>query len=334
MNPAIVALGLLGALLASAPAMAATVYVANERAGSLTVIDEATNATRTLALDVLPHNVDLTPDGKTLLIAGMPSGHAQGGHDGHAEQSGRLLLLDAGNAPGPAKVVEVGGHPAHVVPDSSGSLAFVTDAASHTVVVVDLAAGQVLGRIEVGRYPHGLRLSPDGRTLAVANRDSDDVSLIDVSRRTQTARIAVGRQPVQVAFTPDGQRLFVSLSGENAVAAVNLHSHTRTATYPVGPGPIQLAVSPDGAKLVVANQGSREVPGHSLSILDTATGRLIATTEVGKGAHGVSIAGSRSRAYAYVSNAFEDSVSVVDLESHKELARHPTGAGPNGIVAR
>lgn len=332
MKPAIFALSLLGALLAGTPAMAATVYVANERAGSLTVIDEETNTTRTLALDVLPHNVDLTPDGKTLLIAGMSGGHAQGGHDGHAEQSGLLLLLDADNAAVPARVVAVGGHPAHVVPDRSGSLAFVTDAASHAVVVVDLAAGQVMGRIEVGRYPHGLRLSPDGLTLAVANRDSDDVSLIDVSSRTQTARIAVGRQPVQVAFTPDGQRLFVSLSGENAVAAVDLHSRTRTATYPVGPIPIQLAVTPDGAKLVVANQGSQAMPGHSLSILETATGRLIATTEVGKGAHGVSIAGSGSR--AYVSNAFEDSVSVVDLESHKELARHPTGAAPNGIVAR
>lgn len=331
MKPALAALGLLSALLASAPALAATVYVANERAGSLTVIDEERNTTRTLALDVLPHNVDLTPDGKTLLIAGMSRGHAQGGHDDHAEQGG-LLLLDASNAGGPGKVVEVGGHPAHVVPDSSGSLAFVTDADSHAVVVVDLVAERVMERIEVGRYPHGLRLSPDGRTLAVANRDSDDVSLIDVSSRTQTVRIAVGRQPVQVAFTPDSQRLFVSLSGENAVAAVNLHSRTRTATYPVGPIPIQLAVTPDGAKLVVANQGSKSKPGHSLSILETATGRLIATTEIGNGAHGVSIVGNGSR--AYVSNAFEDSVSVVALDSHKELTRYPTAAGPNGIVAR
>ncbi|MBV2131620.1 YncE family protein [Pseudomonas sp. MAP12] len=332
MKPAIVALGLLGALLASAPAMAATIYVANERAGSLTVIDEATNTTHTLALDVLPHNVDLTSDGKTLLIAGMPAGHAQGGHDGHADQGGLLQLLDANQTAGPARLIAVGGHPAHVVPNLTGKLAFVTDADSHTVAVVDLRTAKVQDRVEVGRYPHGQRLSPDGRTLAVANRDSNDVSLIDVASRTQMARIAVGRQPVQVAFTPDGQRLFVSLSGENAVAAVDLQSQRHSATYPVGPGPIQLAVSPDGTKLVVANQGNRKMPGHSLSILETATGRLIATTEVGKGAHGVSIVGNGSR--AYVSNAFEDSVSVVDLESYQELARHPTGAGPNGIVAR
>ncbi|MNZ80426.1 Lactonase, 7-bladed beta-propeller [compost metagenome] len=329
MKPVIVALGLLSALLASSPALAATVYVANERAGSLTVIDEKTRSTRTIAVDVLPHNVDLSHDGKILLIVGMPAAH---GHGVHGEQGGRLLVLDAVNPAASATAVALGGHPAHVVPDTRGEWAFVTDADSHAVLVIDLAASRVVARIPVGRYPHGLRLSPDGRTLAVANRDSDDVSLIDVVSRTQTVRIAVGRQPVQVAFTPDGQRLFVSLSGENAVAAVNLQSRTRTATYPVGPSPIQLSVSSDGAKLVVANQGSQAMPGHSLSILETATGRLIATTEVGNGAHGVSIAGNGSR--AYVSNAFEDSVSVVDLDSHKELARYPTEAGPNGIVAR
>jgi YVTN family beta-propeller protein len=329
MRPRLFALSLAGALagalFASAPAMAATVYVANERAGSLTVIDEDAPSNRTLALDMLPHNVDLTPDGKNLLIVGMP-----GGHGDHGE-GGRLLVLDALNPAASATTVIVGGHLAHVVPDTNGKLAFITDADSHAVLVTDLAAGRVVERIQVGRYPHGLRLSPDGQTLAVANRDSDDVSLIDVTRRQQIARIAVGKKPVQVAFAPDGQRLFVSLSGENAVAAVDPNQRTLIDTYPVGPGPIQLSVSPDGKQLVVANQGSEQAPGHSLSILDTATGRLIASPEVGKGAHGVSIAGDGTR--AYISNAFDDSVSVVDLGTHKELTRYPTEAGPNGIVA-
>lgn len=328
MKTHILALALTGALFASAPVMAATVYVANERAGSLTVIDEKTQSTRTIALDVLPHNVDLTPDGKTLLIVGMPGGHAQGAHD---EQGGRLLVLDALNPTNSAASIAVGGHPAHVVPDKSGKWAFITDSDSHSVLVTDLAAGRFVERIQVGSYPHGLRLSPDGRTLAVANRDSDDVSLIDVARRKQIARIGVGKKPVQVAFAPDGQRLFVSLSGENAVAVVDLNQRTLIDTYPVGPAPIQLSVSPDGKQLIVANQGSEQAPGHSLSILDTATGRLIASPEVGKGAHGVSIADDGAR--AYISNAFDDSVSVVDLNSHKELARYPTDAGPNGIVA-
>lgn len=330
MRPSLLALALAGALFAGTPALAATVYVANERAGSLTVIDEDAQSTRTLALDVLPHNVDLTPDGKTLLIVGMPGGH--GGHHGGHDEGGRLLVLDALNPAATAKSVAVGGHLAHAVPDTSGKWAFITDADSHAVLVTDLAAGRVVERIQVGRYPHGLRLSPDGRTLAVANRDSDDVSLIDVTRRQQIARIAVGKKPVQVAFAPDGQRLFVSLSGENAVAAVDPNQRTLIGTYPVGPGPIQLSVSPDGKQLIVANQGSEHAPGHSLSILDTATGRLIASPEVGKGAHGVSIAGDGTR--AYISNAFDDSVSVVDLGTHQELTRYQTEAGPNGIVAR
>src|SRR5690606_16779183 len=108
MRPRLFALSLAGALagalFASAPAMAATVYVANERAGSLTVIDEDAPSNRTLALDMLPHNVDLTPDGKNLLIVGMPGGH--GGHGGHGE-GGRLLVLDALNPAASATTVIV-----------------------------------------------------------------------------------------------------------------------------------------------------------------------------------------------------------------------------------
>ncbi|SDT33647.1 YVTN family beta-propeller repeat protein [Pseudomonas oryzae] len=332
MKPVLAAVGMALSMLASAASSAATIYAANEGAGSLTIIDDEARTTRTLALNILPHNVDMTPDRKTLLIVGMPGGNAKAGHGDHDAQSGRLLVFDADKSIQSARIIQVGGHPAHVVPDRSGKLAFVTDAASHAVVVVDLDAERILDRIKVGSYPHGLRLSPDGRTLAVANRDSNDISLIDVASSTQTARIAVGSKPVQVAFAPDGQRLFISLSGENAVAVVDLQGRRLIATYPVGPGPIQLSVTPDGTQLVVANQGSRQAPGHTLSILDAASGRLIATTKVGNGAHGVSIASDGSR--AYVSNAFEDSVSVVDLKSHAELARFPTSAGPNGIVAR
>ena len=328
MQSRLFALALTSALFAGAPVMAATVYVANERTGSLTIIDEDAASTRTIALEVLPHNLDLTPDGKSLLIVGMPAGH--GSHGNH-DEGGRLLMLDALNPAASPTTVAVGGHPAHVVPDASGTWAFITDADSHAVLVVDLAARRVVHRIPVGRYPHGLRLSPDGRSLAVANRDSGDVSLIDVQRRAEVARIAVGSQPVQVAFAPGGQRLFVSLSGENAVAAVDVRRRTLLDRYPVGPGPIQLSVSPDGQQLIVANQGSAQAPGHNLSILDAASGRLLASPEVGKGAHGVSIAdGTR----AYISNAFDASVSVVDLNSHRELTRYPTAAGPNGIVAR
>ena len=333
MQSRLLALALTSALFAGTPVMAATVYVANEGAGSLTIIDEDAASTRTVALEVLPHNVDLTPDGKSLLIVGMPAGqaHGHGGHGGH-DEGGRLLVLDALNPDAPAIPIAIGGHLAHVVPDASGKWAFITDADSHAVLVIDLAARRVMQRIPVGRYPHGLRLSPDGNSLAVANRDSGDVSLIDVQRRKEIARIAVGKKPVQVAFAPDGQRLFVSLSGEDAVAAVDPRQRTLLDTYPVGPGPIQLSVSPDGKQLVVANQGSAQAPGHSLSVLDARSGRHLASPEVGKGAHGVSIAEGGSR--AYISNAFDASVSVVDLNSHRELTRYPTAAGPNGIVAR
>lgn len=324
--------GLAVSLMLSVPSSwAATIFVADEGESSITAIDSVTGKSERLEVEVAPHNVDLTPDGKTVLVVGTAANHH--GHGGGAGATGKLLLLETnGLEMKPRAAIEVGGHPAHVVPDLTGRLAFVTDAETNSVVVVDLAGGQVKARVKVGQYPHGLRLSPDGRTLAVANRDGGTVSFVDTSDLSRVSSIEVGKAPVQVAFDPSGRTVFVTLSGEDRIAAIDLGSRRVTGRYPVGHGPIQIAVSPDGTKVVVANQGTRSNPARSVSILDARTGKALASVTVGSGAHGVAI--SRDSRIAFVTNTFDDSLSIVDIIAGKEIAKHATGAGPNGVAVR
>ncbi|PSC02554.1 hypothetical protein SLNSH_23445 [Alsobacter soli] len=311
--------------VAAAPAMAGPVFVADEGGQTITTLDPVSGKAQQLALSFAPHNVDAAPGGLVLAV-GVPA--HEGGHAGMpagrmvtaSERDGALAVKDE---------FEIGGHPAHVVPDHEGRLAYVTDAAADAVAVIDLGSKRVVARIPVGRYPHGLRLSPDESTLAVANMKSGTVSLVDVASRKQVAAIPVGTAPVQVAFAPDGTKLYVSLNGENKVAAVDLALRKTAWTAPVGRGPVQLAAA--GQRVVVANQGNAKSPDNTVSVLDAASGSAVATVIVGKGAHGVALAPDGGR--AFVTDTYEDTVSVVDLDSLKEVARHRVGKGPNGIVA-
>lgn len=317
-------------LLFASSSFASTVFVANEGGSSVTAIDTATGKSQRIKIEIAPHNVDLTPDGRAVLVVGNAAGH---GHGGGGTAAGKLVVLEStGLEMKPRASIEVGGHPAHVVSSLDGRVAYITDAETNSIVVVDLANRTAKGRVKVGRYPHGLRLSPDGGTLAVANRDSGTVSVVDMSDISRVTSIEVGKAPVQVAFDPSGSTLFVTLNGENRVAAIDLGSRRVKGRYPVGDGPIQLAVSPDGAKVVVANQGTKAKPARTVSILDAATGKSLATATVGSGAHGVAI--SRDSRFAFVTNTFDNSLSIVDLAAGKEVAKHATGAEPNGVAIR
>lgn len=304
------------------------VFTANERDGSISRIDLASGVVSTYPVDISPHNLQVSPDGRWLLATGMPRTAAHQGH-GMGAKGGRLLVFRIGDMTRPAQSLTAGDHPAHVVTDREGKLAFVTDSGAHLVRVFDLAAGKETARIATGRYPHGLRLSPDGGTLYVAAMKSDAVSVIDVATLTETGRIKVGKGPVQVGFTADGRRAFASLGGENHLAIIDTAKRELVGKVGVGRLPIQMHATPDGRQVYVANQGSAARPDDRVSVIDPATLEVLDTITTGKGAHGVAVSGDG--AYVFVTNIEDATVSVIDTATRQVVATHRVGAGPNGV---
>lgn len=303
-----------------------TAFTADERAGSVSAIDLPAGRVRTVPLSIMPHNVQVSPDGQTVLLVGM-SGH-HGGNSG-----GKLIMLDAADITrAPRSEISIGPHPAHVVTDISGAQAFVTDSAKNAVLIVDLTAGKIVNEIPVGAYPHGLRLSPDGLELYVANMRSSDVSVVDPSAGRELARIAVGKLPVQVGFTPDGTQVYVSLNGENKVAIIDRKRRAVVAKINVGRNPVQVQVTPDGRRVFIANQGTEASPSDTVSVIDTTERKVIATIKSGRGAHGVTV--SNDGRLVLVSNIVDSTVSAIGVQELRTIATYRVGAGPNGITYR
>ena len=178
------------------PIASGVVYTANEHGNSVSMIDLASGQINTISIPISPHNVQVTRDGRTLLAVGDPVAGGHGKGDGHGTQKGhgRLLIFSTETfAKGPIAEVAVGAHPAHVVVDSQGERAFVTNAGDNTVTVIDLRKRTILKTLGTGRYPHGLRVSPNDREVYIANVQDGTLSVVDGKSLSEVARIPVGK---------------------------------------------------------------------------------------------------------------------------------------------
>ena len=315
------------------------VFVASEGADTVSVLDAASfKALASVRVGKMPHNVQVSPDGKLVWVtnngeavqAGNASSHrdtAKGDHDAMAKP-GAVWVIDAATNAVIAKV-PVGMHPAHVVVSPDGGFAYVTNGGDDTVSVIDTSLQRVVVTIPVGKFPHGIRISPDGKQAYVANLKGGSVSVIDTASQKEVAQVPAGKGPAQVGFTPDGRLVLVSLSQENAVAVIDPAMRKVIRKVAVGTVPIQLYVTPDSRTLLVANQGTPRKPGKTVSMIDLESFKITKTVATGAGAHGVAV--DRDGRYAYVTNSYANSVSVLDIRESKVVATVGVGKGPNGI---
>ena len=330
-----------GSSAASAPTVmpeAGFVYTADERGNAISVIDLSTGQVKDIVVPISPHNLQVSRDGRLLLavgsVAAMTGNQSQMKmNDGDKMERGRLLILNAETmAVESATDIEIGRHPAHVIIDAQGKLAYVTNSEDNDVLVVDVAQKKVIGEVKTGKFPHGLRMSPDGREIYVANFNDNSVSVIDVAESKEVTRIPVGKAPVQVGFTPDGRRSYVSLRDENSVAVIDTAQRKKIASVAVGRNPIQVFATPDGRYVYVANQGTETNPDNTVSVIDTVNNSVVATIDSGKGAHGVVVSDDGRR--AFITNIVDDSVSVIDTATQKVTNKIKVGKGPNGVTFR
>ena len=107
------------------------------------------------------------------------------------------------------KIVEigVGEEPRCVAVHPSSRAAYVTNAISGTVSVIDLVLGREVTQIPVGTEPRGCALTADGSLLYVANHTAGTVSIIVTSNPLNPipdGTVQVGGRPWAIAITDTG----------------------------------------------------------------------------------------------------------------------------------
>src|SRR5262245_27602226 len=114
--------------------------------------------------------------------------------------------------------IAVGQEPRCVAVHPSGRAAYVTNAITGTVSVIDLVQFREVQQITVGVEPRGCALTPDGSLLYVANHTEGTVSILVIPSGNPLApvadgKVAVGGRPWAIAISNTG-------SGSNATVFV------------------------------------------------------------------------------------------------------------------
>ena len=293
------------------PGLTGSVWVANEGSDTLSVLDAGAGTVRTTVAGIpAPHNVQVGTDPRHVWVTS--------GAGAVVGLRAHTLALAGAAATGP--------HPAHVVDDAAGSV-YVTSAGDGALTRYDrrlvLADSTVLGG-----GPHGMRLDGDASRAVVANTGRGTLDVVDTATGEVDRRIRVGPAPVQVAVDPGGSVAYASVAGTRSLVRVDLDRGRVTGRLRLPAAPAQVLLTP-ADEVLVANQGTERRPGRSVSVVDAETMRAVAEIPTGDGPHGLTTDGSGAR--AWVTNAFDDTVTVLDLRSRTATGTVSVGDSPNGI---
>jgi len=174
----------------------------------------------------------------------------------------------------------------------------VLDRANFRMVRIDLATKKLTASIPVGRLPFGLALSPDRKTALVANVGMYAYPLIEGATPANADSLMISHHPY----------------GDNTKESIN-------GTVVEGrkiPG-VGSPLSPEAMSVFSVDLNTNMVTdkyktGHQI-------GQMIDGVEVVGGASPNSVAvGNR---YAYVSNATDDNISIIDYKNHQLLGDIP-----------
>ncbi len=204
--------------------------------------------------------------------------------------------------------------------------AYITNAESDNISVIDTATNKVTATISVGSNPIGVVIDPNGTKIYVVNAYSNDVSIIDTATNKITATVPVGSSPQGIAVSPNGTKVYVANHNSNNVSVIDTSANTVVSTLNTGKYPEGVAVSPDGKKIYVTNYGD-----NTVSIIDTATKAVIATVSVGKSPKEIAVTPDGTR--VYVVNSDSKSISVVDTATNSVTNIVKVGGGvPFGVA--
>jgi YVTN family beta-propeller protein len=309
------------------------IYVSDEVAGDLSIIDSATFAVTTIHLGKRARGIHASPDGKTIYVAlsGSPIG-------GPNVDESKLPPPDH-SADGIAvfdiaqnkvvRMLQAGSDPENFCVSPDGKMIYVSNEDADGVSFLDVAAGTLTKTIKTGDEPEGVSVTPDGKLVYSTNEADGTVSVIDTSTARVLKTIKVGRRPRNVVFMPDLKHAYVNAENDGAIGYLDIVKNVLIKPIAIGtPGqikPMGMALSADASRLYVSTG-----KGKLVFVIDTATNQPVTSFEVGQRPWGVAL--SQDGKMLYSANGPSNDVSVVDLSTNTVLKKIPVGAGPWGLI--
>ena len=226
------------------------VYVANmgsepNYAGSVTVIDGATNSIAILVAGATPYFVAVNPVTNKIYVANSGSNN--------------VTVIDG--ATNSTATVVAGVTPYSVAVNPVTNKIYVANRGSNNVTVIDGATNST-ATVVAGSEPYYVAVNPVTNKVYVANRGSNNVTVIDGSTNS-TSSVSAGSGPSSVAINQLTNKIYVANQGTDpsyAGSVTVIDGVTNgTSNLAVGSLPTSVAVNSVTNKVYVANALSNNV---------------------------------------------------------------------------
>ena len=312
------ALALASVWASAGPSAAATLYVTNTKSDSVSIIDTSTfEVVGTIALGPgKPNRIVFHPDGKTAWVVYDKS------HDlGVIDATSQRLL----------RRVRIGGNPYNLAFSPDGRYLYVLDWSSETsrdeVIVYDLAAERIEGRIEVSTRPaHGI-FARNGRTFYVSGETAGDLAVIDTATRRITQTLPTGGDAMGLALTAGQRWLYAAAGEERKILKIDTTTHTAAGEIRL-PGIVHdVVLTPDGQFLYATLRKT-----NLIAVVRVTDDRVVAT--IPQPGYPDLVTMEPTGRHALVTNRYANVVTVVDLATHKTIKTIRVGKAPHGMALR
>src|SRR5439155_1901215 len=278
---------------AGVPAWAATLFITNTKSEWVSIIDTDTlEVVGTIPLGPgKPNRIVFHPDGKTAWVV--------------YDKSHELGIVDA-EARKLVRRVKIGGNPSNLACSPAGAHVYVldwsSDASDDEVIVYDIKAERIAGRIEVSTWPaHGV-FTRDGKTFYVSSETAGNVAAIDTASRRVIATMETGGDAMGLALTADGRLLYAAAGENRRLVKVDTATNKAIGTIPL-PGIVHDAVlTLDGQYIFTTLRKS-----NKLVVVRTADDKIVAT--IPQPAYPDLVVMEPSGRHALVSNRYANAVT-------------------------
>jgi YVTN family beta-propeller protein len=234
-------------------------YVADAASNQVLVVNTKTNTVAgTIAVGELPASIAFSPNGKKAYVLNRDSQSISVINTAKKTVTTTYSLTSAEGTSY--------GNDLAITPD--GGQAFLT-LQDGTVIVVDLATGQVVNTVTLGYFSWAAVVSPNGKdvyaTYLPTIYSPGWVAEISTATDKVVHKITTnGPSPGSVAITPNGKYVYTADFSDNMVDVITTASNAVTGVVDLPSGSYPVAVAADNDYLFTANYDSAAVSQYDI----------------------------------------------------------------------
>lgn len=303
-----------GLALSAADLPSLTLLVGNKDENSLVFVDPATNKVLgKVATGNGPHEIAASTDGKLAFVANYGTGPAPGG---------TISVIDVVNQREIRKVDLSPLQRPHGLWFADGKVYFTAEA-NRVVGRYDPVANKIDWAMGTGQGTTHMVVADSSGRVYTSNIGGNSVTVIEKNTLTN---VPVGQGPEAIDVSPDGKELWTAHSRDGGISVIDVVEKKVVRVFPIGTKRSnRLKFTPDGKQVLVS-----DLEGNEVIVIDAASRKEVKRIAMGRTPEGILM--SKDGARAYVAEAGENRIAMIDLKTLTVTGHLTTGNGPDGMA--